>query len=498
MVINNNILVNAGKPIDVKYLNTGNTSYSTISEVNSRFIVPERHIGMTVNIACTEFWYRTGVTDSDLVPKLSAVVLGNTITGATNAGFFSGMSGVQSLEMFTTSSLPVPNHLEYRGIYSSVLGFYYRDVNGFIRAGVSPVDSIPKRLYVKSALPVKSWIWNDGGAFDLGIGGRRGWFLMDDDASLRIGQQVILNNDGIDYYGTTGAYTNITWGNPPPAAGNRTAFITNVSGSLTTGTTVTLGSPIYVRNINNNTSLELRTIRSVTPSRLVVSFDDAFINLSGITMGAQNVGCSVGNVGHVFTSVNENTFGFRRLRGAGDTVVCTIGNDIVINSVGGGIGIAFADNGLTLSGNTVALGGILNSNVDINANNNILLISGLGNFSLRSNSNHQISFNGNAGFELSGNTFVFRDNSLVTKQYVDGIVYEVGAGDFIPLPPTPRHKDRVIIMDTSGAAESNPIVINGNGRMILNSNTAMINTNYGSITLYFNEFGFWSVVGFTN
>ena len=358
IIFNDNIRVNAGKPVDAKYLNTGNTSYSTCAEVNAAIVVPERHIGMTVNIGGDEYWYRDGVTDSDLVPKLTAAGSG-TITGATNIGFFSGDSGVQTLEIWTNSGLPVANHTEYRGFYESILGHYYRDENGFIRVGVSEVDSVPKRIYVKEEPPVKTLIWSD---LDDGVN-QRGWFLMDGDASLRIGDEIILGVDGVDYYGSTGSYDNVTWvSSPLPSQGDRTAFITGVMGDFSTGPVETFGGPVYSRTILNGTTLELRTIRSLTPTRLNVDFDDAFVNLGVEQVIGENVGTGVGNV---YLGVDENTLRFRRLRGAGDTVITQSGDDIVISSIADGQGIAFADNGLTLDGNTVVLGGTLTGSTTI-------------------------------------------------------------------------------------------------------------------------------------
>ena len=518
IIFNDNIRVNAGKPVDAKYLNTGNTSYATISDVNSVIAIPERHIGLTVNISGDEFWYKTGVTNSDLIPKMIGISGSGTITGATNVGFFSGMSGVQTLEIFTNISLPVPNHLDYRGLYSSVLGNFYRDINGIIRVGISNVDSIPKRLYVKTTAPIKSFIWSD---VDNGINGFRGWFLMDGDASLRIGENIVLGVDGINYYGNTNAYTNITWNNPAPISGTITAFVTNVLGSLNTGHTTTLGSPVYSRNINNNSALELRTIRSITPTRIGIGFDDAFINISGASINGENIGSIDGTFGNVFSNANENTLSFRRLRGVGNAIVTTIGDDIVINSIAGGVGIAFADNGLTLNNNTIVLGGILRNNTIIDGfgYSGSLAFCGINqltfesnNFIIRNDDNYSPArYDGNY---FTGSSSFIMQHSIPDIQYVTGITsnlqeqinnilnihntIEANGGDIVLLPPNPQYKDKITIIDVGGNAGLNPITINGNGRNILGSIQANINTNHGSITIFFNNQGFWSIIGFAN
>ena len=40
IIINDNIRVNAGKPVDAKYLSSGNTAYASIAAVNAAISVP--------------------------------------------------------------------------------------------------------------------------------------------------------------------------------------------------------------------------------------------------------------------------------------------------------------------------------------------------------------------------------------------------------------------------------------------------------------------------
>src|ERR1035437_6506666 len=91
IILNDNIRINAGKPVDVKYLSTGNTAYISINAVNTAITVPERHIGLTVNISNVEYWYKTGLTNTSLVLKQSgAIIPTGFITGATNGITVSG------------------------------------------------------------------------------------------------------------------------------------------------------------------------------------------------------------------------------------------------------------------------------------------------------------------------------------------------------------------------------------------------------------------------
>jgi len=69
IILNDNLQINAGKPVDSKYLNATNTPYSAITEVNSAISVSYRYSGLTVNILGEEYWYKDGITDGDLIPK---------------------------------------------------------------------------------------------------------------------------------------------------------------------------------------------------------------------------------------------------------------------------------------------------------------------------------------------------------------------------------------------------------------------------------------------
>jgi len=71
IVLNDNIKVNAGKPSDYKYLNDLNKPYSGTSEVFSKLPAPLRYTGLTVNINTSEYWFKDGIADLDLVLKQS-------------------------------------------------------------------------------------------------------------------------------------------------------------------------------------------------------------------------------------------------------------------------------------------------------------------------------------------------------------------------------------------------------------------------------------------
>ena len=98
ITVNDNFKVNAGKPVDVKYLNSSNQPYLNEAEVLSEIPVSERSLGLTVNIQSVEYWFKDDVntlviksSDSSLSngngteydPINNSVDLGNTLTKPT-------------------------------------------------------------------------------------------------------------------------------------------------------------------------------------------------------------------------------------------------------------------------------------------------------------------------------------------------------------------------------------------------------------------------------
>jgi hypothetical protein len=80
IVLSDNIQVNAPKPVDSRYLNIL-VPYSSTTAANTAIVSGVRFKGLTVNINNDEYWYRTGITNTDLVIKLGG---GSAITGAIN------------------------------------------------------------------------------------------------------------------------------------------------------------------------------------------------------------------------------------------------------------------------------------------------------------------------------------------------------------------------------------------------------------------------------
>ena len=362
--LNDNIKIFAGKPSESKYLSSTNTVYSSIGNVNAAIPITLRHIGLTVNVGNVEYWYKDGVTDGNLIEKIYSTLIPITdyITGGTNVGYFSGQTGIQTLPI---------NHLydnDYDGKYNSLYNYYYRGGDGIIHVG-TPKDGIIKRGYLKSTGITKSFIWSEY------TGGTElvGWALLDVDISKTIG---VFQYGNMYYDGAlTFPYTGTSWTTSTAYNNGSDMVVDMVTGSLTTGSTITIGGRPFAFTEHNN--LHFKTIVSDTPSIISVTDNESFIYLSGQTsiLNASNVG-SVGAT--VYSGLSGTTLMFKRVIGSGDTTVFDYGNRIVIYSSGDTISalmVTGATNGLSVSNKNVRLGGTLLEATTINLNNNRLSLS---------------------------------------------------------------------------------------------------------------------------
>jgi len=334
---NENITLAAPNPLDRRYLSLRTSAgsqlpYSGLSEVYLRVPLTVRYSGLTVLVRTgttnVEFWFKNGIQDSNLIEKKydSTLPLTDYVTGGTNLGYFSGYTGVQTLPIdhLTTNA--------YDGNYRSLYNYYFRDSNGFIQIG-TPSDGIPKRGYLREPTiisPVhKSWIWNEYIGSTLG-GTQVGWILIDGDISSMVGTYQF----GIVYYIFPYAHTETAYvaGTPYPSLSN--VSINAVVGSLTTGSTIAVGSRPFAFQEHNN--LHFRTIVSDTPTIISTWDDSTLIHISGAssTANAVNVGGSV----NVYSGQTGTTFIFKTLVGSGDTIVSDHGNYVVIASTGGDSG----------------------------------------------------------------------------------------------------------------------------------------------------------------
>ena len=281
IILNDNIKINAGKPNDVRYLTTGNTVYLSTDDTNTTIPVPERYTGLTVNILGEEYWYKTGVTDNDLIPKFTLGEF-DGITGATNIGYYETQTIESkqydrlqvSVDILIDKGLQPTTFTEYWGVYESAYGYYYRDSSGRIVVGAPP-DGLYRRPYIKANAPIKSLVWNEE---VIGSESLRGWALINGDAQLQIGEFV----ENIEYYNgnTDNVFTGNTFPTGVTSVGSLTvSFMEKVTPS---GDVVINQGPVYSRTILSGTTLEFRTLRSITPNTLNVTYDNAFVNIGTI------------------------------------------------------------------------------------------------------------------------------------------------------------------------------------------------------------------------
>ncbi len=323
---NENIKIAAPAPLDKRYLSTRTSGgvqvpYSATTEVNTIIISSERYMGLTVNVDGIEYWYKDGILDANLIEKKydSVIPAGDFVTGATNLGFFSGFTGIQTL--------PITNLIDstYNGSYNSVYNNYYLGADGIVHIDASPIDDVYRRGYVKTSGDVKSLIWSDyvSGLY------LRGWILLTGDISELIGTSALPYL--YRYYNatTTFPYTGNTWTEGSYYTNGSEMVVSTVVGTTTTGTTVTVGGPVY-SHVEDNL-MNLRTIISQTPEYIDVNYDEAFVYISGATSVLD--GANIGNTGQpVFSQKSGNTLVFRRLVGSGDTVVTQTGDILNIYS----------------------------------------------------------------------------------------------------------------------------------------------------------------------
>ena len=275
--VNDNFKINAGKPIDVKYLNTGNTAYTSVCAVKTAITIPERNLGLTVLVSTggtnVEYWWKNGVQNTDLTEKKYDSILPQSdyVTGATNLGYFSGSSQVQILEISTGIGMGA-NYSAYTGNYCSLYNYYFRGTDGAIHIGAPPSDEIERRGYVKNEYPVKSWVWNESGGTNPNL---LGWIFVDGNIkNCLTGAFTIACPYGTPTHTET-AYT------PSTAYPSLSyADIDNVYGAFT-GATITIGARPYACFDHNN--LHFRTVISDTPNLLAVRDDETFIHISGST-----------------------------------------------------------------------------------------------------------------------------------------------------------------------------------------------------------------------
>lgn len=313
--LNSNLKIAAPAPIDKRYLSERTVGgsplpYSGLTEVVSIIPSAERYIGLTVNINNVDYWFKNGVADGNLILKTVTGATSSTIavTGGTNIGYFSGETGIQTLDLSGFGG-------GFDGNYYSEYNNYYLDNLGYVRLGSPTYHGALRRAYV-NASRTKSWIYSTYTLNPIG------WILSSVDVSQNISNQVPT----IPYAGTP--YSATTW------AGFNTNGSNSITatGSLNTGSTLTIGSPVFSDKQYNE--LRFRTIKSKTPNIIKITNDDSFVYFSGTS--TLTTGNNIGGGAQVYSGVTGNQLQFRTIIGTGSTTVTQTPTAIIISSSTGG------------------------------------------------------------------------------------------------------------------------------------------------------------------
>lgn len=153
---------------------------------------------------------------------------------------------------------------------------------------------------------------------------------------------------------------------------------------------------------------------------------------------------------------------------------------------------------LDMSGTTNFLGVLKSKGIEIDAS-----ISG-----------DTINFDGYAlVYDNDSGKIVLRENiarytgttEIVNTAATEGVTYTINhdinyigvSGDTVTvnLPLEPTEFIEYTIIDLRGDAETNPITINGNGKLINGETSAIIDTNYGSFTFKYSG-SYWYIISF--
>lgn len=430
--LNSNFGIFAPNPIDDRYLSPRTSAgsqlpYSADTEVITTITESRRYEGLTVLIQtgsmAIEYWFSGGIADDDLIEKkyASEQLVGAFITGATNLGYFSGTTSIQTLTINSGGGST------YNGDYLSIYNYYYRDISGVIRIGKAAYNEPFRRAYYNS-VDDKSWIW------DVNTGG---WRFVDGDIRDLVGEISTLGYDYGPVYYIDDEWSN-TGGNGSGYYNTGSSASVNVTGDLTSGDDITVGQPIY--KDKSNQELHLRTIINDTPDVMKIDTDDYYVRFSGVTsvINAENIGTGE----QIFAQKTGTTLQLRTLVGSGGTQVISVGDEIRFYNEAGGV--TTAENGVSLKNgddSTIVLGGNLTQNTVISGSSQYNFnFSGINNFQIKPDGLSDITF----GIDEQGLIFTFTggsvsydnntglvygsdysgsfiEESLVTKRYVDNV-----------------------------------------------------------------------------
>lgn len=81
ILLSDNLRIGAPKPVDDRYLAADLTAYANVTAANNAIVASRRHLGLKVLVGTEEYFYKSGIANTDLVPVVSGT--GNALTGGT-------------------------------------------------------------------------------------------------------------------------------------------------------------------------------------------------------------------------------------------------------------------------------------------------------------------------------------------------------------------------------------------------------------------------------
>jgi hypothetical protein len=131
ITLNDSAQVNAPRSMDNKYLLDGANTYANITQVNNKILSAYRTLGLTVLIGNDEYWYRNGITNSDLVLKTNNFVQQQVDW---NQGTSSAFDFIKNKPSFST--------VAYSGSFADLLNIP-ANVNLIAGSGITITGSYP-------------------------------------------------------------------------------------------------------------------------------------------------------------------------------------------------------------------------------------------------------------------------------------------------------------------------------------------------------------------
>ena len=339
IIINDNLAVNVGKPIDSKYLNI-TTPWTSLSAVWAGIPISYRYIGLTVNINGAEYWFKNSTADVDLILKS----LGGTLSGATNGLHISG-SNVVLGGIFTGATL------------DNTIG------GGILKYAVSPTFTDPSQIIDKKYADAVSVGVHPKLAVKVATTGNTSPFPPTGLTITIDGINTFVNGDRILFKDQTDKTKNGIYSASTGTWGRTNDFDFTPSGETVQGDLI----PVITGATNRNTlwvMVEPKDYTGNTQSVVFTIFSSpSFTQGNSIIITGSTISVDI-TTGTLATALNSklNTSIFSSYTGL---------TQPILNAA-----ITGATNGLNKTGRNVALGGILINDTTIQTATSIL---GIGN-----------------------------------------------------------------------------------------------------------------------